>query len=85
MTEFLQFIDDLRHRMAIHVEITYSKTCDWVIYVYRKGCADEYPNGAPAQGDDAVMCYVEDCDMELCFAKAHVKLKEWMFEYNGGY
>lgn len=85
MTEFLQFIDDLRHRMAIHVDITYSKTCDWVIYVYRKGCADDYPNGAPAQGDDAVMCSVADVDMELCFAKAHVKLKEWMLEYNGGY
>ena len=84
MTEFLQFIDGLRHSMAIHVDITYSKTCDWVIYVYRKGCADD-PNGAPAQGDDAVMCYVEDCDMELCFAKAHVKLKEWMLEYNDGY
>lgn len=26
-----------------------------------------------------------DCDMELCFARAHVKLKEWLSEFNGGY
>ena len=26
-----------------------------------------------------------DCDMELCFAKAHVGLKEWLLEFNGGY
>lgn len=26
-----------------------------------------------------------DGDMELCFAKAHVALKEWLLENEGGY
>ena len=85
MDDFLRFVNDVRHMMALHVEITYSKTCDWMIYIYRRGCADEYPKGAPCDGEDAIMCHVQDSDMELCFAKAHVALKEWLLEYNSGY
>ena len=87
MTDFLQFVEYLRHSVRIHVEISYCSVTDWIITVYRKGCADEYPKDAPTchGGADALMCYVSDPDMELCFAKAHVALKEWLREYHSGY
>ena len=84
MTDFLKFIDDLRHRFPIHVEITYSKTCDWCIYVYKRGCAGDYP-GSARHGNDAILCSEQDHDIEFCFAKAHVAVKEWLCEHEGGY
>ena len=87
MTDFLNFLDYLKDRMRIHVSISYNHVADWEITVWRAGCADEYPKGAPTihDGKDALLCYAQDPDMELCFAKAHVALKEWLREYNGGY
>ena len=87
MEDFLRFIDNLTGRLALHLEIGYNKTCDWEIMVYRKGCADEYPEGAPTcnSGNDALMCCVSDSDMELCFARAHVAVKDWLMDYHDGY
>lgn len=84
MSDFLRFVDDLRHRFPVHVEIYYSKIMDWCIRVTKQGCASDYPK-SPHDGNDAIMCDVQDCDMELAFAMAHVALKEWMLENNGGY
>ena len=36
-------------------------------------------------GEDAIVVNVQDGDMELCFARAHVALKDWLSENNGGY
>lgn len=60
------------------------KYCDWSILIYKRGCADDYPK-ARRNGEDVVIVDENDCDMELCFAKAHVGLKEWLSEFNGGY
>lgn len=84
MTDFLLFVDDLKDRFPVHVEIYYSKTVDWYICVYRKGLAKDYPD-CEHDGDDAILVCVHDIDMQLCFAKAHVALKEWLIEYAGGY
>ena len=84
MSDFLRFVDDLRHRFPVHVEIYYSKIMDWCIRVTKQDCASDYPK-SPHDGNDAIMCNVQDCDMELAFAMAHVALKEWMLENNGGY
>ena len=90
MNEFMKFIDDLAHRFPLHVEIYFSKVMDWCVTVYRKGCAEDYP-GTPVRyydcekTNDACLCDVQDSDMELAFAKAHVAVKEWMLKYNGGY
>lgn len=84
MNDFLKFIDDLRRSFPVHLEIYYSKIMDWNITVYKKGCADEYPQ-SPHDGKDAIMCKVQNADMEYCFAKAHSDLKDWLNEYNGGY
>lgn len=84
MTDFLRFMDYLQHSFPVHVEIYYNGIMDWCIRVYRKGCASEYPD-SPHEGSDAILCDVQHCDMELAFAMAHVAVKEWLFEYNGGY
>jgi hypothetical protein len=31
------------------------------------------------------VCYIEHCDIELVFAKAHVALKEFLLKHEGGY
>ena len=83
MEDFLKFFDKtvhdypMRHDYPMHLEVNYCKICDWRILIYKKGCADD--------GTDLVIVDVQDCDMELCFAKAQVKLKEWLLEHEGGY
>lgn len=84
MSEFLKFVDKLRETFAIHVEIYYSKTLDWTITITKKGCASDYPKSMHV-GDDALLMQEQGCDMELVFAQAHVSLKEWLLEYEGGY
>lgn len=84
MNDFLKFIDSKLKDFPMHVEIGYNKTCDWSIYIYKQGCADDYPN-SKRNGKDAVIVNAQDSDMELCFARAHIELKEWLFEHEGGY
>lgn len=43
MNELLKFFDDKAKDFPMHLEITYSKICDWNILIYKKGCADDYP------------------------------------------
>ena len=84
MNDFLKFFDEKTQDFPMHLEITYSKICDWGIYIYKRGCANDYPE-CRRDGDDAILVHENDTDMELCFAKAHVALKEWLIENNGGY
>ena len=85
MQDFLKFIDELKRRFPIHVEIVYNReTTYWTVVVYQKGRADDYP-GTPRHGTDAVLAYEQDLDMELCFVKAHVAVKNWLNEFNDGY
>ena len=85
MNDFLRFVEDLLKRFPMHVEITYSKICDWQIYIYKKGCAEDYPDCPHDEEGNAIIVCEQDLDMELCFAKAHVALKEWLCNYEGGY
>lgn len=84
MSDFLKFIDELAHHFPVHVSINYSKICDWEIYVFKQGCADDFPESSRI-GDDAILCHAQSSDVELAFALAHVKVKEWLLENNGGY
>ncbi len=84
MSDFLNFVDELRHSFPVHVEIYYSKIMDWCITIKKVGCASDYPKSMH-DGDDAILVMEQDGDMELCFAKAHVHLKEWLLENDGGY
>lgn len=84
MNDFLKFLDKKLRDFSMHVDIGYNKTCDWSIYIYKKGCASDYPD-SEKDGNDAVIVNVQDGDMELCFAKAQVALKKWLLENEGGY
>lgn len=84
MNDFFKFLDNLIDRFRVHVEIYYSHTMDWCIYVYKKDCANDYP-GTWSKGNDAILCNVQSCDMEYAFAKAQVDIKNWLMEFDGGY
>lgn len=84
MSDFLKFLNEKLKYLPMHVEVGYSKICDWTIYIYKQGCAKDYPDSSK-NGEDAIIVYEQDSDMELCFAKAHVALKEWLLENEGGY
>lgn len=75
MHDFLKFFDEKVKTYPMHLEIYYSRRLDWVIHVYR----------VPETITEATVIAVSDPDMELCFAKAHVALKEWLLKVEGGY
>ena len=85
MDDFLRFFDEKRHTFPMHLEVYYSKICDWCITITKKGCASDYPKAETVNGADVLIVQEQDCDMELCFAKAHVALKEWLSDFEGGY
>ena len=77
MNEFLEFFDRKVRTYPMHLGVYYSKIMDWCINVYKAGCGEN--------GTDLEIVRVQSCDMELCFAKAQVELKEWLSEHEGGH
>lgn len=77
MADFLKFFNEKAQNYPMHLNIYYSKIVDWCITIYKKGYGEN--------GEDLKICHVQDCDMELCFASAHVELKKWLSENEGGY
>jgi len=73
MSDFLKFIDETVKNYPVHMEIYYSKTMDWCITIWKN------------MGEKVEIVNVQSNDMELVFAKAHVELKEWLLENEGGY
>ena len=41
--EFLNFFDQKTQDWPMHLDISYSKMCDWTILVTKRGCAKGYP------------------------------------------
>lgn len=85
MNEFLKFFDSIVYDFPMHLEIYYSKRLDWCITVYKQDCAKLYPQCKTINKNDVLIVNTQDIDIELCFAKAHVQIKEWLSKYNGGY
>ena len=77
MNDFLRFFNKIVEDYPMHLKIGYNKVADWWIYIYKRKCGEN--------GKDLVIVNVSDCDMELCFARAQVQLKEWLSENEGGY
>ena len=84
MNEFLKFFDEKVRDFPMHMEIYYSKIMDWSIKIWKEGCKTDFP-GAVCEGDDVIIVFAQDLDLELCFAQAHVALKSWLRDYMGGY
>lgn len=85
MDDFLKFFDEKVHNFPMHLEIYYSKIMDWCITITKVGCAGDYPEADHVNIADVLIVQEQDGDMELCFAKAHVALKNWLSEFEGGY
>ena len=85
MDDFLRFFNEKKNYFPMRLSIFYSKNSDWNILVYKKGCIAEYPDSKRDEQGNVILAEVQDCDMELAFAKAHVQLKEWLSEFEGGY
>lgn len=84
MSDFLKWLDEQTRAFPMHIEISYNRTNDWYIYIYKQGCASVYPNSRHV-GEDAIICQVQHSDLELAFAKAQLEVKEWFLENCGGY
>lgn len=72
MSDFLSYFDKLVEIYPLHLEISYSKITDYIISIWKKGGGEN--------GEDLELVNVQGCDISLCFAKAHVALKEWLLE-----
>ena len=68
---------DLVEAHTMHLDLSYSKTADWWLRVYKKGCGKN--------GGDIVICDIQDCDLSYVLDKGSVMVKEWLVEYKGGY
>ena len=71
--DYLKLVQDY----TMHLELYYSKTMDWCLKIWEKGCG--------VDGSDIVICDIQDCDFNYVLAKGEVLLKEWLIENNGGY
>lgn len=77
MDDFLKFFAEKVKRYPMHIEIYYSKVMDWCINIYKK-------NIWTGEKEEEIVD-IQNCDMELAFAKAQVELKKWFMENEGGY
>lgn len=77
MYEFISYFDDIVHTYPMHFDLYYSKTWDWKLDIWKKGCDEN--------GKDLVIFSGQDTDVDLLIAKAHVALKEHLLEVKGGY
>lgn len=76
MEAFLKFFDSIANQHGFNLEIYYSSIVDWCITVGYKSTNKNH-------GEKVIS--VQECEPELAFAKAQVKLKEWLSTNKGGY
>ena len=79
--KFLRFFD---HNCTFfdsdtHMDIYYSRRGNWCIHIWRDGYV--YYDGDEQEIKTEII-NVKDCDMESCFAKAYVALKEWLTKHD---
>lgn len=75
MKEFVRFYKK-KNRGDWTLDIYHSSIMDWCITVGYKTTNEK--NGQ-------IIINIQDCDVDLAFAKAQVALKEWLLEHQGGY
>ena len=67
----------LAQQHTMHLELFYSKTVDWCLHIYKRGCGKN--------GEDLEICKEQSCDLSYLLAKGEVVIKDWLIENNGGY
>lgn len=78
-TTFFQFFDHVRTITALHLDIYYSKNMDYVVKIWKQGCAKD--------GGDLIICKVQHSDIDYCLTKAKLMLMDYMLDKDpaGGY
>ncbi len=77
MNDFLKFFNEKVSFYPMELEISRSSSSEWSITISQRLLGPEVR--------DKQIIKVCSEDMELCFAKAHVQLKEWLLTNCGGY
>ncbi len=76
MSDFLLFYDSIKNNHGFDLQISHNSISDWCIVIGFKithhRCGE-------------VIVDIQDCDMQLAFAKAQVQLKQWLTDNCGGY
>lgn len=74
---FLLWLNEIfTQQVAMHFDLYYSKTLDWVLQIYIKQENKE---------DNIQVFYGQDTDVSLLMAKAEAAVKEWLRENRNGY
>lgn len=81
IAKFYNFFNDVLGFGPMHMEIYYSKIMDWCIEIYKRGCADDYPDEQSRDGD-AIVANIQFCSGAMAFAMAHGALRRWMKKYH---
>lgn len=76
MSDFLRFYDNIKHGHGWALYIYHTSIADWCITLGYKMTHSKH-------GEEIFS--IQDCDMELAFAKAQIALKEHLMESEGGY
>ena len=74
---FFALFDRIVGGYPLHMECYYSRTMDWIVKVWKTGCAADYPD-AEKEGNDVVLVHVWTCVMDEAFELAHRLLAEWL-------
>lgn len=63
MNEFLEFFNDKRRDFPMHLDISYSKVCDWEITIRKLGCAKDYPDALCIGNDvmNGIKAFQQEC------------------------
>lgn len=77
MNDFFRIFRDITDTFPLTLEIYYSKRMDWVVEVYKKCCAQDYPNSLH-RGYDALLFNLSHCDPDKLFKVATKLLIRWM-------
>ena len=68
---------ELAQLHTMHLELFYSKTVDWCLHIYKRGCGEN--------GKDLEIFNEQSCDLSYLLAKGEVAIKDWLLKNNGGY
>lgn len=55
---------------TMHLELTYSKTCDWRLHIWKKGCGSD--------GGDLEICNIQDCDLRSVLEEGAYFVKQYL-------
>jgi len=77
---FLEFFDGcLNTAPHLCLDIGYNSVVDWMVTIH-----DKASRKSPGDWGEPII-QVQDCDLDLACAEAHVELAKWMRENKGGY